>query len=215
MANENSSLSFRPVAIYILFDKNYEPIWVGKSIRLSGRLNQHVAARRSFSYYVVVEYADLDSWVERERFWISLGRLNGWSLKNKASGGGGGGSPGYKCSLATRRRMRAAKLGRSLSKEHRAKIGAAHKGRILNSRQRAAFLLWRLCQMVCRATFGTTWIRHPGKRLSVEHKAALRKAWRKRFADGRVDCLSDVGKERIRQAALKRWRKWRRLKCRM
>ena len=67
-------------------------------------------------------FADRDEALEAEMFWIATLRYVGLNLTN-ATDGGTGGVP----DAATRAKQRAAKLGGTLTAEHKAKIGAASR----------------------------------------------------------------------------------------
>ena len=69
------------------------------------------------------EYDDSESAFDAEREWISMARHLGCDLVNMTDGGEGT----LGVSVETRAKMRAAKLGKKLSAEHKAKIGAASR----------------------------------------------------------------------------------------
>lgn len=84
-------------------------------------------------------------------------------------------------------------------------------GRLVTSRMAEHTMLLNICKMVCKRTFGVTWVESTKKGTSMPdaQREKLRAAWVRRKAEGRVDCLSDAGRQRIRDAAAKRWAQFR------
>lgn len=113
----------RPVAIYLLIDGEGRTRWIGKSINTPARLKRHMVTKPWIVSCPIVDWADETNWVEREKAWIARGRAEGWPLENKASGGQGSG--GFVMPREAVERTRAAKLGRPLTLEQKAKLRAA------------------------------------------------------------------------------------------
>jgi hypothetical protein len=163
----------------------------------------------------VLEETDEDRFDEREMFWISFGRANGWRLTNLTDGGGGTlglkhteetkrkmgiakvGNQSSKGitrvnSEETRRKMSLAKVGRHLSEEHRRKIGDAGRGKMhsLESRKKMSLL-------------------HTGKVMSDEacRKMSEAKKGKVPWNKGRkCEPLSEAHREKL-SAATREWRR--------
>lgn len=115
---------------------NYKVSWI-KSL---------LAAGLDYEIAVLEEVASKHALADTERFWIAYGRASGWPLTNLTDGGDGriGHVPdastrarmsaalrGKPKSAATRLKMSAWQIGRTVSPEARGKIAAALRGRSL------------------------------------------------------------------------------------
>jgi hypothetical protein len=131
--------------IYQLQDpRTHEPRYVGYAkFTLEARLRGHLkVARRGVDQRHVIRWirlllaADLapvivaletvgENWQEREAYWITYGRSQGWRLCNMTAGGDGCPDP----TDEVRERMGSGMRGKHHSSEAKAKIAAASKGR--------------------------------------------------------------------------------------
>jgi len=129
------------VFIYTLKDPDTDEIrYVGKTQEPEKRLRGHKSTRDN-SYrsnwmqslqdrgvapvLEIIDEVNLEDWPQWEVAYIEYFRELGCRLVNATVGGEGGCNP----SLETREKMRAAKLGKSLSSEHRRKLKLARAGR--------------------------------------------------------------------------------------
>lgn len=130
----------RVTFIYALLDSAGAPRYVGKSDAPLQRFQNHLcdkadthkarwirslrasAERPALKVLAVVPF---ELWQEREREWISALLAGGASLTNSTEGGRGPLEP----SQQSRARMRAAKIGRAQTTQHRARVSAALKGK--------------------------------------------------------------------------------------
>ena len=137
----------RYTAIYGLLDPRDKKIkYVGKSVEPRGRVVAHrngtatnhcnanfrswMSELKSADLWprtLILEAVPLSAWEEAERKWIAYVRSIGHPLTNVSNGGAG--LEEHRNSAIDR--MRAASLGIKRSAETRAKISAAHKGRIV------------------------------------------------------------------------------------
>ena len=133
--------------IYSLSDENNNIRYIGKSNNPKNRLYSHLKEDKSnphkynwlksiikrgfYPILTIIEEVQFEDWQIREKYWISHFRLNGFDLLNITDGGDGGN--GYKHSIKSRMKMRKAKLGISLPKEHREKISKAVKDKSIES----------------------------------------------------------------------------------
>lgn len=77
----------KPTSIYILYDENCQPRYIGKSECVKGRMRAHRINFKWFSFYIVIETVPLDvPWEEREIFWIAYYK-QWYKLENKHEGG--------------------------------------------------------------------------------------------------------------------------------
>lgn len=84
--------------------------------------------RRGLVFQIaVLEYAEAHVLDSAERWWIAYGRASGWPLANHTDGGEG--SPGWRASPETRKRMSLAARGKPKSADTRARMSAAAKGK--------------------------------------------------------------------------------------
>lgn len=102
------------------------------------------------------ENTEISDWQEAERFWISYMRSIGANLTNLTEGGEG-------------------LHGHIFTPEHRAKIGAAHKGRFVSQETRV-----RMAESRMHLSFDhlrRLAAEQKGKPLTPEHRAAIGKSW--------------------------------------
>ena len=137
----------RPVAIYALLDSARVVRYVGQTVSLKARLNDHRQVRSWFASHADLEWTTQEAWENRERYWLAFFKAQGCTLENRTEGGGGCCRPqtseqkakisaalkGRIVSKETRRRMSIAQIGigagRILSLEHKRKLSLANKGR--------------------------------------------------------------------------------------
>lgn len=107
-----------PVAIYALIDEFGRQRWVGKTENIALRMKRHKAERPWIKAFIILEWACVADWREREQWWIKLGRESGWPLENKATGGQDG---GWKQTADAKRRIGEKNKGRKKTPEAIAK----------------------------------------------------------------------------------------------
>jgi hypothetical protein len=113
--------------IYYLHYGNNVPIYVGKTVRVQGRIGAH---RSKFGQNIILEVVDdvsTSEWKFWESYWIEQFKQWGFKLENKNNGGGGMthfiSSPerGLKISKANKGKTKTHK-GKSFTEEHKEKI---------------------------------------------------------------------------------------------
>jgi hypothetical protein len=118
--------------IYYLHYGDNVPIYVGKTVRIQGRMGAH---RSKFGQNIILEVVDdvlTSEWKFWESYWIEQFKQWGFKLKNKNNGGGGMthfiSSPerGLKISIANKGRTMAHK-GKPFTEEHKQKIKATRE----------------------------------------------------------------------------------------
>jgi group I intron endonuclease len=144
----------RVIFIYLLRQPGDLAIrYIGKSAKPKKRLWEHITEARSGEkchrsnwlrkllaagerpILEIIEQATVETWTEREQYWIAFYRAEGCRLVNATDGGEG--TLGLVPSEEHRARISEANRGRSHSPETRAKMGAAHKGKIVSAETRA------------------------------------------------------------------------------
>lgn len=126
--------------IYKISDEFGNVRYIGKSNNPRRRLYQHIndksnkhkfnwlnsiIKRGSKPIIEVIEKVSVDIWQEREIYWISKFKEDGFDLINMTIGGDGGN--GHKHTKKSKKKMRHAKLGATLSDEHKEKISIGIK----------------------------------------------------------------------------------------
>ena len=86
----------------------------------------------------VVETGFGEGWGKAEAHWIEWYRSQGCALTNATDGGEG--CPGHVVSSEARARIRAARLGKPLTAEHKAKVSAGNKGKKMSPKSIALSL---------------------------------------------------------------------------
>lgn len=122
---------------------------------------------------------------EREVFWVSFYRQQGFTLLNCNAGGGGN----VDAQPETREKMRQAQLGKKLSPEHIEKIRRANTGRVMlresiEKARRARIGAKRTPEMCKRIGDGTRGKKHAKPR-SQEHRDKISARWKgvKRYSE--------------------------------
>jgi group I intron endonuclease len=133
--------------IYLFSDENGLPVYVGKAKCLKKRIKQHYRDRHKYNswfynwlnkqiredkifYIDILEEVNSDNWKEKEKYWISHIKQNGYKLKNMTDGGDGNNNQVFTQESAERRRQKL--VGRERSEETRNKISKSHKGKKLS-----------------------------------------------------------------------------------
>lgn len=132
-----------------------------------------------------------------ERKWIRHFQDAGADLVNVAEGG----YSGFRVSDESRRKMSAAKAGRTLTPEHRARIGAASRGRRLSEEQKAKLSAARRGHVVSeetRAKLSEIARNRPHRKHTEESRAKMAEAKRQNWADPEFRARTS---ERIRAAS--------------
>lgn len=129
--------------IYTITNRKNGKRYIGKALNFKQRMQSHLSlAKRGapqplykamrkygieqFEFSILQECTSLEEMDNREAFWImSFDTFKGRGYNQSA---GGGGSLGYKHSKDARARIGQAARGRSLSKEARKRMSAAHTG---------------------------------------------------------------------------------------
>lgn len=131
--------------IYLLVNRVNSKVYVGVTNNYEKRMREHSYGRgnrlaravrkygwENFDSYILTETEDRDL----EKFYISLFSANnpecGYNLTE-----GGDGSLGYVVSEETREKQRKAKVGRTLTDDHKRKIGGSNTGREFSDETRA------------------------------------------------------------------------------
>ena len=142
----------------------------------SGRSRWWRGVVNKYGYEVIILADDL-SWkdaCEKEIYLIDYyGRrdLGKGTLVNMTDGGEG--AKGCKTSKETRAKLSAAKKGRTLSEETRAKIGAFHKGKIVSKETRAKLSAAHTGKKHTEETRAKLSALNKGRKLSAENAAKL------------------------------------------
>lgn len=132
------------MVIYVFSDENCFPKYVGKTTNLRRRHRTHLRDRFKYDTYFyrwlnkqiregkeyfldVLEEVNVETWAEREKYWIKHIKELNYELTNMTDGGDGnvGGIP----NLEANRKRSIANMNHTVSPETRAKISIAHKGR--------------------------------------------------------------------------------------
>jgi predicted GIY-YIG superfamily endonuclease/predicted DNA-binding protein YlxM (UPF0122 family) len=126
--------------IYTISDENGNIRYIGKSNNPKRRIYQHInekfnkhkynwlqsiIKRGEFPKIEVIEEVPESEWQIHEVYWISQFKSWGFNLINKTTGGDG--ANGYKHKPSSKKKMRHAKLGTTLSDEHKEKISNSVK----------------------------------------------------------------------------------------
>ena len=156
-AAEPSSLSVKKltVFIYALLDPDtLEVRYIGKSINPEKRFTVHICRSSAPDSYRkrwlkklltagkrpvlrIIEEVPIESWVERERFWIADYRSRGARLVNSTSGGEGFADIPPEVEAARRIKISASRMGMKFTEEHKANLKASRKCLFSNPGQRA------------------------------------------------------------------------------
>jgi len=141
------------IAIYLLFDADGNPRYVGKSVNPKRRFCEHKKKKGWPASFEILEWVSIENWEDRERYWISHCKQIFTTIENIFNGG----APHYteetrkllsaiqlrpeilaktmaphigsKHSEATKLKMSASAKGKVKSKEHRDHIGDAQRGK--------------------------------------------------------------------------------------
>ena len=122
-------ITMKQTIIYYLHRGNGIPFYIGKTIKIQGRIGAH---KKKFGSNVIMEpidEVDTSNWVFWEKYWISQFKTWGFDLVNKNGGGGGstkcnfGPERGEKISIANKGLSKSHK-GKSFTEEHKSKIKA-------------------------------------------------------------------------------------------
>jgi group I intron endonuclease len=126
--------------IYKISDELGNTRYIGKSNNPRRRLYQHIKDKSNLHKFnwlnsiikrgnkpiiEVIEKVSMDTWKEREIYWISKFKDDGFDLLNMTIGGDG--AEGMIHSEESKQRMRKSKLGIPLSEEHKKNISEAVK----------------------------------------------------------------------------------------
>lgn len=144
----------RVIYIYILRQPSDLAIrYVGKSAKPKKRLWEHITEARSGTQchrsnwlrkllaegsrpiLEIIEQATGETWTEREQYWIAFYRAQGCRLVNATDGGEG--TLGLIPTEEHRAKISEANRSRNHSPATRAKMGAAHKGKVVSVETRA------------------------------------------------------------------------------
>lgn len=171
----------RVTYIYALCDERAAWRYIGKSDSPHERFKRHMhdasdirkarwikaMGQRGFTPTLqILQVVPFDAWQIWERHWIEAAELSGASLTNSTAGGIGPLSP----SQESREKMRAAKVGRKQTEEHRAKVSEALRGKAKPRRSEAHSAA---ISAACR-----------GRQILQEHRAKLVRANMARTAAG-------------------------------
>jgi len=74
--------------IYVL-EKNNIPFYIGKCNNINVRYCQHKKKYGDDTIIKILELVEEDNWKDKEKYYISLYKSNGFKLENKNGGGGG------------------------------------------------------------------------------------------------------------------------------
>lgn len=116
---------------------------------------------------LLVESVSSENWQERERFWIKHFRETmGCNLTNTCIGGEG--AIGLRHTPETREKLRLANIGKTLSDEHRAKIGASNLGKTITLETR---------EKLRAANTGRSHSQEARKKIGAAHVGIARPDW--------------------------------------
>ena len=168
-------------SVYILFDIDGIPRWVGCSANMTRRLKEH-ARERKWTHACVLIHSDIAHQIalDYEAALISaIGRMPTGPLYNRAAKHNANGViRSIEQRLAIAQRMR----GNVMSQETRDKLSAKLKGRLLTAETRAKMSVSRAGRKLSDAHKAATSAGRKGIKFSVEHRQNLAEAQRRRQA---------------------------------
>lgn len=115
----------RQAAIYILYDIHGATRYVGKTVHLRDRFNDHCLEKSWVAGIKVIEWVAEEDWQNREKFWIKFYKDLGIKLENMTVGGAG-----FTMTPEIKEKLRLAATGYKHTEEAKQKVSLANKGKV-------------------------------------------------------------------------------------